>query len=73
MVDGENKIERTPAMNTAKSFITYNDANGITAGTEEIVKPIGSKITNDDLHAPEGTHLAEEANHTVSESQLSIT
>ena len=69
MVDGENKIERTLAMNTAKSFITYNDANGITAGTEEIVKPIGSKITNDDLHAPEGTHLTEEVNHTVSENE----
>lgn len=69
VVDGENKIERTLAMNTAKSFITYNDANGITAGTEEIVKPIGSKITNDDLHAPEGTHLAEEVNHTVSENE----
>lgn len=69
VIDGENKIERTLAMNTAKSFITYNDANGITAGTEEIVKPIGSKITNDDLHAPEGTHLAEEVNHTVSENE----
>lgn len=69
VVDGVNKIERTLAMNTAKSFITYNDANGITAGTEEIVKPIGSKITNDDLHAPEGTHLAEEVNHTVSENE----
>lgn len=69
VVDGENKIERTLAMNTAKSFITYNDANGITAGTEEIVKPIGSKITNDDLHAPEGTHLAEEVDHTVSENE----
>lgn len=68
VIDGENKIERTLAMNTAKSFITYNDANGITAGTEEIVKP-GSKITNDDLHAPEGTHLAEEVNHTVSENE----
>lgn len=69
VIDGENKIERTLTMNTAKSFITYNDANGITAGTEEIVKPIGSKITNDDLHAPEGTHLAEEVNHTVSENE----
>lgn len=69
VIDGVNKIERTLAMNTAKSFITYNDANGITAGTEEIVKPIGSKITNDDLHAPEGTHLAEEVNHTVSENE----
>lgn len=69
VVDGVNKIERTLAMNTAKSFITYNDANGITAGTEEIVKPIGSKITNDDLHAPEGTHLTEEVNHTVSENE----
>lgn len=69
VIDGENKIERTLAMNTAKSFITYNDANGITAGTEEIVKPIGSKITNDDLHAPEGTHLAEEVDHTVSENE----
>lgn len=69
VVDGVNKIERTLAMNTAKSFITYNDANGITAGTEEIVKPIGSKITNDDLHAPEGTHLAEEVDHTVSENE----
>lgn len=69
VIDGENKIERTLAMNTAKSFITYNDANGITAGTEEIIKPIGSKITNDDLHAPEGTHLAEEVNHTVSENE----
>ena len=69
VIDGVNKIERTLTMNTAKSFITYNDANGITAGTEEIVKPIGSKITNDDLHAPEGTHLAEEVNHTVSENE----
>lgn len=69
VIDGVNKIERTLAMNTAKSFITYNDANGITAGTEEIVKPIGSKITNDDLHAPEGTHLTEEVNHTVSENE----
>lgn len=69
VIDGVNKIERTLAMNTAKSFITYNDANGITAGTEEIIKPIGSKITNDDLHAPEGTHLAEEVNHTVSENE----
>lgn len=69
VVDGVNKIERTLAMNTAKSFITYNDANGITAGTEEIIKPIGSKITNDDLHAPEGTHLTEEVNHTVSENE----
>ena len=69
VVDGVNKIERTLAMNTAKSFITYNDANGITAGTEEIVKPIGSKIMNDDLHAPEGTHLTEEVNHTVSENE----
>lgn len=69
VIDGVNKIERTLAMNTAKSFITYNDANGITAGTEEIVKPIGSKITNDDLHAPEGTHLAEEVGHTVSENE----
>ena len=69
VVDGVNKIERTLAMNTDKSFITYNDANGITAGTEEIVKPIGSKITNDDLHAPEGTHLTEEVNHTVSENE----
>lgn len=69
VIDGVNKIERTLAMNTAKSFITYNDANGITAGTEEIVKPIGSKITNDDLHAPEGTHLAEDVDHTVSENE----
>lgn len=69
VIDGVNKIERILAMNTAKSFITYNDANGITAGTEEIVKPIGSKITNDDLHAPEGTHLAEDVDHTVSENE----
>ena len=63
-----HKIERTLAMNTAKSFITYNDANGITAGTEEIVN---QSVLRSQwwLTRSRRNSFSRDVDHTVSENE----